>query len=404
MQVNDANDFAPDPPLFRARMEYNFTPAEISKYYAARVPDLPQRGTEWRGGCPIHHGKDPNFAVNPETGQSYCHSQCGRGWDIISLEMELSGVDFSHALARVEAIVGRVQNGQQKRRIVAIYPYDDEDGKMLFEVVRFEPKGFAQRRPDGAGGWIWNTNGVRPVPYRLPELLAAKAAFVIEGEKDVDSIEQLGLTGTCNPTGAGKWREDYAQYFCAKRIVIVPDNDAPGRKHALTVADSILHTAESVRIMEVPRGKDVTEFITSGGTRDELLQLARAAEELTAEKLEALGRRWFPTREDNRVSGVDRVDNESTPASYNWPEPLAAEALQGLAGEFVRLVEPHSESDPAALLIQFLVGFGNLIGRSPPRYRIPSPSHEPLRLASGSDLERPQGYVLGPGLNVSWKG
>src|SRR5262249_57701617 len=49
-----------------------------------------------------------------------------------------------------------------------------------------------------------------------------------------------------------------------------------------------------------------------------------------------------------------------------WPDALAEEAFHGLAGNFVRLVEPASEADPAALLFQLLVGFGNLVGRVPP--------------------------------------
>ncbi len=47
-----------------------------------------------------------------------------------------------------------------------------------------------------------------------------------------------------------------------------------------------------------------------------------------------------------------------------WPEPLAPEAFHGLAGELVQAIEPHSEADPAALLVQMLVCFGNIIGPS----------------------------------------
>lgn len=47
-----------------------------------------------------------------------------------------------------------------------------------------------------------------------------------------------------------------------------------------------------------------------------------------------------------------------------WPTPLAPEAFHGPTGELVRALEPATEADSAALLIQFLVGFGNLIGRS----------------------------------------
>lgn len=48
-----------------------------------------------------------------------------------------------------------------------------------------------------------------------------------------------------------------------------------------------------------------------------------------------------------------------------WPEPMAPEAFHGPAGDYVNLTEPHTEADPAALLVQFLVGFGNVIGRGP---------------------------------------
>ena len=50
-------------------------------------------------------------------------------------------------------------------------------------------------------------------------------------------------------------------------------------------------------------------------------------------------------------------------SSINWPAQPNYEAFRGLAGEFVSMIEPHSESDPVALLSQLLVGFGNIIGR-----------------------------------------
>jgi Protein of unknown function (DUF3987) len=75
----------------------------------------------------------------------------------------------------------------------------------------------------------------------------------------------------------------------------------------------------------------------------------------------------YPRPATNEVS-PDRglvFANEPSPAPENhWPEPLAPEAFYGLAGEYVRTVEPHTESDAASLLVQLLVGFGNLIGRS----------------------------------------
>ena len=80
----------------------DFTSTEISAYYAARMPALkPSNGRERRGPCPVHQGKRDNFAVDVETGMAMCHSECGRGWDVIGLESELTGADFVRAKASV---------------------------------------------------------------------------------------------------------------------------------------------------------------------------------------------------------------------------------------------------------------------------------------------------------------
>lgn len=85
-----------------------FTPGEVSAYYAARVPYLKQRsGVEWRGACPIHCGKHHNFAVKSGTGRWRCYSQCGLGGDIIDLEIQLIGGNFRSALASVCSVIGR---------------------------------------------------------------------------------------------------------------------------------------------------------------------------------------------------------------------------------------------------------------------------------------------------------
>ena len=101
----------------------------------------------------------------------------------------------------------------------------------LFQVTRHEPKDFRQRRPDGRGGWIADTRGVRMVPYRLPELVEAVAqeqtVYVLEGEKDVDNaVLALHVPATCNPRGAGKWGScNIDRYFEGAHVVVVADND-----------------------------------------------------------------------------------------------------------------------------------------------------------------------------------
>ena len=236
-----------------------FSLEEVTIYYATRVADLKQAGREWRGPCPVHNGKRDSFAVDPKTGRAYCHSQCARGWDLVGLEQELSGVSFAYAKKAIFRLVGRPE-ASPDTRIVAAYNYTDEGGVLRYQTVRFKPKEFKQRRPDGKDGWIWNLKGVRLLLYRLPELLKrnSETVLICEGEKDADALLDLGLLATCNPMGAGKWREEYAVELQGRRIVVIPDNDPPadehgkphfkGQKHAGVVAESLLRHGCEVRI------------------------------------------------------------------------------------------------------------------------------------------------------------
>ena len=156
-----------------------------------------------------------------------------------------------------------------EKTVAARYPYRDERDTLLFEVVRFEPKSFAQRRPDGRGGWVWGLDGAQRVPYRLPELLSTVGVvYVTEGEKDAERLADLGLTATCNPCGAGNWRSEFGRHFVGRNVVILPDNDGPGLAHADSVARSLYPAAKSVRIVwlsGVPEKGDVTDWLAAGG-------------------------------------------------------------------------------------------------------------------------------------------
>src|SRR5262249_15942219 len=168
-------------------------------------------------------------------------------------------------------------------RILAAYNYVDENNALVFHVVRFDPKDFRQRRPDGNGGWIWNLDGARRVPYHLPELKKAQTVFVCEGEKDANNVCKLGLTATTCPGGASKgkskWRSEFNQYFVGKTVYISPHNDEAGRAHAMTVAGNLHSVAKEVRIFELPglsAKDDISDWINNGGSREALLKLVEA--------------------------------------------------------------------------------------------------------------------------------
>lgn len=133
--------------------------------------------------------------------------------------------------------------------IAGTHDYLDAAGALLYQTVRFEPKDFRQRRPDRQGGWIWKEAlaGVDRVPYRLRELLTGlpgRTVFIVEGEKDADRLASLGLLATCNAGGTEKWTDALSEHLRGRaHIVVLADNDDPGRRHAQQVARSVTAVA-----------------------------------------------------------------------------------------------------------------------------------------------------------------
>ena len=164
--------------------------------------------------------------------------------------------------------------------MVATYDYRDVDGRLVYQVIRYTPKSFSQRRPDGAR-WANDLKGVDRLPYRLPELLAAAAAgqtiYVTEGEKDADALVRAGVAATCNSGGAGKWRADFAEHFAgAAEVIVVADKDEPGLAHAAAVQASLAETGIPVRIVQSAAGKDATDHLVAGHGLDELVPVDEA--------------------------------------------------------------------------------------------------------------------------------
>src|SRR5262245_60405898 len=148
-------------------------------------------------------------------------------------------------------------NGRDRAQsIEATYDYTDENGDLLFQVVRKRGKQFQQRRPLAVGDWAWQLGDVRRVLYRLPELIEAVAnehpVLICEGEKDVDNLRKLNVVATTSPGGAGKWRPEYCEQLKGADVVICPDNDGPGRDHADEVAAALQGIAKRVRWLVLP--------------------------------------------------------------------------------------------------------------------------------------------------------
>lgn len=237
------------------------------------------KGSSWQ--CPAHEDRSASLSVSEgKDGKALvkCHAGCETSDIVKALDLEEKDLFPEQEKKRAT-----------KRRIVATYQYVDEAGNLLFEKVRYQPKDFRIRRPDPSSkdGYAWDRKGVREVPYRLPEVLAAAEAgsvvFVVEGEKDADALVKIGLTATTGPDGAGKWNAAFTEALRGAHVVILPDADGPGRKHGELVARSVRGIAASVRVVSLgrPGVKDAFDWIAAGGTRAALVDLIAEAPEWT---------------------------------------------------------------------------------------------------------------------------
>lgn len=162
------------------------------------------------------------------------------------------------------------------KKIDEIYSYHDAQGQLVYQAVRYEPKGFSQRRPLPGGKWAWNMTGVETVLYHLPALLKAPSdvtIYIAEGERKVETLEKLGLVATCNVGGAGKWDASYSEALRDRHIIILPDNDAAGEAHAKVVTEPSIGIVASIKIVNLPglpEKGDIVNWVASGGTREQL--------------------------------------------------------------------------------------------------------------------------------------
>lgn len=300
----------------------------------SKLPDATRTASGWAARCPAHDDRRASLSIaEGDDGRALvkCHAGCSAqaiveavGLTVRDLMPTADGLPTpARSNHKANPTAAPAANG--KPRILATYDYRDESGALLFQAVRLDPKDFRQRRPDGRGGWTWSVKGTRTVPYRLPELLAAPArtVWIPEGEKDCDSLARIGLLATCNAGGAGKWTDAHAAFLRGRRVVVLPDNDEPGRKHSQQVARTLHGIAESIRIAELPglqpKG-DVNDWLAAGGTAADLERLADAAPP------------WEPAADASGPVLTCLADVEARDVNWLWPGKIPLGRITLLVG------------------------------------------------------------------------
>ena len=229
------------------------TAADIAKHLHGR-----KSGSGWMARCPAHDDREPSLSLRDVDGKVLVH--CHAGCDQRSVIEALKGLGLWPE-----------REPRQPRRIVAEYNYVDESGELLYQVVRTEPKGFFQRRPDGRGGWI-NKKSRRQVLYRLREVLQAPIVFVCEGEKDVETLRDNGFVATTNAGGAdAAWLPQYTEALRGREVILVPDRDRAGRQRVARIARALVGNVARLVILELEGAKDISDWFQRGHSECELI-------------------------------------------------------------------------------------------------------------------------------------
>lgn len=184
----------------------------------------------------------------------------------------------------------------QKPKLTFVESYDfvDENHQLLFQKVRYVDengkKSFSQRKPDGRNGWVYALGDTPKVLYNLPAVLEAKKngvpIWVVEGEKDANTLIDMGIVATTMPGGAGKWLDIHTEALAGAVVEVIADNDEIGVKHANEVVETLSAAGCSAQAWVCPSHKDITDHMSSGGSIDGLLPIFEDAENQDFEQID----------------------------------------------------------------------------------------------------------------------
>ena len=188
----------------------------------------------------------------------------------------------------VEFDLKKKKSEKPKGKIVSTYDYKNLSSELIYQVCRLKPKSFRQRRyihPENdeskatSDPWKWNMEGVSALPYHIRNVIDNQTVYIVEGEgKCDDAIEAFNLPFTTFHGGAGKWYPEVLQYFTGKNLILLPDNDTPGKEHMQRLVHAFKNTAKSIKNVELPglqsKG-DISDWIAAGNTKDQFLDLCK---------------------------------------------------------------------------------------------------------------------------------
>lgn len=259
----------------------------------SRLNNVREVNGQWMASCPCRDDDEtPSLAIkvgDNDEALVYCHRglcDANKIFQSCGLDLVKDGFarpnddDFERKRKSFKSAtttnISPVSAPKTKRKLIKVYEYQDEDGNVLYEKLRYQhedgKKSFAHRRPDpeNPGGYLYNLNNTRKVLYRLPELLKLisedETVWLVEGEKDADTmLEKFGIPATTMTNGANSWQPDYTMTLAAASAVcIIADNDDAGKRHAINVRDEIIAAGGNAVVYVSKHAKDISDHVAMG--------------------------------------------------------------------------------------------------------------------------------------------
>lgn len=231
--------------------------------------------------CPAHQDSKASLTISEDKGKIllHCHAGCDTRDILEAVGLSFQDIGNHHPPKWREKL-----EFDQGKKIEAVYDYQAADGTYLYSKVRFEGKELRYvtvDRKNDTYKYHKKTDG--STLYNLPALIRAVRegypVYMVEGEKDAETLKKLGYTAT-TAGGTNDWKREYALYFTGAKVVILPDNDGPGLKLKDQVLRDLKHYAYSIRwttTSQVEKG-DVTDYITKEGhSKEDLEELVNEA-------------------------------------------------------------------------------------------------------------------------------
>ena len=239
------------------------------------------RNGKYKALCPCHNDKKPSLSISKGEEQEivlHCHAGCNN-MDILAA-VGLTKDDISNK--------GKTKQGKSwqkkiedyiKKPIEAVYDYRDATGTYLYSRIRFEGKEIKYGVIDKKNNTytLKKATGVKSTMYNLPATLKSInkgfPVYITEGEKDVNTLKNLGYTAV-TAGGVSDWRSEFAQYFTGARVVILPDNDTPGLNLKDRIIKDLRPFAHSIKWVVTSKAEhgDVTDYLEKEGHTKEDLQ------------------------------------------------------------------------------------------------------------------------------------